>query len=817
MSLSPELAPLLADRTASYSSSDSVECQSKFTLESRVVRLFLRRRFWWFCLVGVAAIITLQLSFLPRTSLNRDFRRWHDLHLTRTDVRRLYLVELRINRPDSDGCTIEQHVDTYLRQLTAINAKYASGLAASETPDLTTYTEQQMRQLGYRTNKYNYPLVQGLRLPRRLSLHLLDSKSGRLLYKTPLEELETSTPSYFTFGKNGTVRSAFIYANDGLPEDYSLLMENNISPQNKIVIFSHTLASEFSLTDKILYAESLGCLAVIVRGDGAKEHAISRDFKPTTPPEERFRLPVSFSLAQPILEAMGEPRTPFAEWKHLPVCFDNSLELELTTEFDPWPLNATNIVASLEGVLNDGEIIIGTSRDAFTSLNPLSGHAVMFETMRRFQNLRKLGWRPLRTIRFVSWDSARSGDLGALASVNDPRMFQTNLPILAYVNLDDDLVTGSHFDVAANPLFNHLIKEISRLVPFAKNSTYFKRLLKDDEDEMSAIGKFYDQKVSDDNNNDDSDNNEDDDGDDEDEGVTSLYHYWHLQDNATINNKLGNVMAGKDTSIFEIVKSYPILNLKFGQSPSHNDSVFVPESNYYSYKWLTNDIDKSLELHGLLVRFLGLFVLSLEEHEVVDTKAQPYFKQVKNFFEEFEIDKHKIIREWNDSVVDESLFSKSLFSKSAIYTDIMAKIKDPDYKVTMGAMFNQTDIILDQLVEQACVFDLYNKGVEDLLTTDYPWYKMLKKVHIYAKFKVANYKILRLEKELNLVGQDEDSKVYHHFMYEVSKGFISSGEKIKRGAFLSLYEAADVQDEREMARLVVERYESLKAVLRKMT
>lgn len=810
----PESAPLLLQRTLSYSSVDSFDRRSKFTLESRVVRLFLRRRFWWFCLLGVAAIITLQLSFLPRTSLNRDFRRWHDLHLTRTDVRRIFLVELRIGRPDQDGLTIEQHVDAYLRQLTAINGKHATGLASSDSPELTAFVEQQMRLLGYRTNTHTYPVASELRVPRGLSLHLLDTKSGRKLYSAPLKEPETQTPSFFTFGKNGTVRGAFIYANKGLPDDYLLLESQKISPKGKIVIFSHTLSSDYSLSDKILYAERLGCLAVIVQGDPEVEFAISRDFKPTSRPDQKFRLPVSFNLAQPILKAMGVPKAPFLEWKYLPECTEGSLELELTTEFDSQPLNASNIVATLDGVLNDGEIIVGASRDVLTSLNPLSGHAVLLETMRRFQNLRKLGWRPLRTIRFVSWDSARSGAQGALASADDPNMFQSNLPVLAYVNLDDDLVTGSHFSVDSNPLFNHLIKEISRLVPFSKSSPYFKRLLKDNESTKTSITQFYELaslEVSDG----ETDTEDGDDDDDDDNDITSLYRYWHWQDNSTINNKLGNVIAGKDSSIFEIVKSYPVLNFKFGQSPNHNDSIFLPESNFYSYKWLATEVDKSLELHGLLVRFLGLFVLSLEEHEVVDAKALVYFSQVKEFFEDFEEDKHRIIKEWNGVIVDESLFAKSFFTKSAIYTDIMANIKNPDYKITVGALFNQTNVLLQQLVDQSCVFDLYNKEVEDLWTTDYPWYKMLKKVHIYAKFKVANYKTLRLEKELNL--PDMDGKSFHHFMYEQSNGLINNGEKLKRGAFSSLYEAADRGDDRHMAKLVVKRYESLKAVLRKMT
>lgn len=806
--MAQESVPLLRTRTDSYASTQS-DCQSRFTLESRAVRQFFRRRFWWFCVLGVAAIIVLQLSFLPRTSLNRDFRRWHDLHLAKTDVKRIYLVELCVGRADPDGLTIEQHVDTHLVNLTTLSRKLSSGLASSDAPLLTSYVEKSMRSLGFRTRTYTYPLLPLLQLPRSLSLHLVDSKSGRKLYTAPMEEPSGRTPAFFPFGSNGTVKAQFIYANNGLPADYDLLLKNSISPQGKIVIFSHSLASEYSLAQKIAYVESLGCAAVVVQGDQDLDTSVSRNFKPETVPESRFRVPISYNLAVPILAAMGMPSSDFSKWKWLPYCVDNSLLLELTSEFAPSPLNATNVVAEIDGVINDGEIVVGAARDVLTSLNPQSGHAVMLEVMRRFQNLRKVGWRPLRRIRFVSWDAARSGALGAFASSEDPAMFQSNLPILAYINLDDDLVTGSHFTVDANPLFNHLVAKTAKLIPFSRNSTYFKRLQKENElhehEEWArnSINSMYEA--------DEGDGDEEDDDDEDDGAMTSLYHYWRLQSNATINNSLGGIVAGKATSMFQLQKAAPVINLKFQQSPNHNDSAFAPESNFYNYKWLTTEVDKNLEFHGLLVRFVGLFVLSLEEHEVIDSRAHVYFKKVRSFFRNFENDNQDKLSAWRETQVLDSLHAKS-----ALLNDLKALVKDTDYNVTIGAVLNQTNTLLGRLVKQAVIFDEYNKEVEDLLTRDYPWYKMLKKVHIYAKFKVANYKSLRIEKELTLQ-EDDASADFHHFMYDVPRGFLTNNQKLEQGAFGALYEAVAEDRMKHLVKLIDLRYEVLKSVLRKMT
>lgn len=787
-----ESTPLLESQSSPlhFGSQFSLDgAESTFSATSR--GNFLRRRFWWFAALGVAAIIALQLSFLPRTSLNRDFRRWHELHLTKTDVKRIFLVQLQRGHAEHDGLTVEDHVGEWLAEFSAVNAKSPLGMAASVAPELAATVERKMRLFGFATNAHTYPLLQKLRAPVLLALRLVDAAKDRVLYTAPMLEPGAATPAYYVFGANGTVDAPYTYANQATPDDLALLAKHDVPVAGRVLVFAHPLAAEHLLADKIFAAEALGCAAVVVYGDAAADDAVSRQFRPLQPPVPRLRLPVSYSAIQPVLHALSPAMAPFQTWPHSPQPPDDGLHLQMDCEFSPDSLHATNIEASLEGVINDAMIVVGAARDVLTATNPLSGHAVMLEVMRRFQLLRQKGWRPLRTIRFVSWDATHSGALGSRIMVQDSSIFPYNLPVLAYINLDENVVTGDHFSVDANPLFNHVLRDTARFVPFPKNSSHYRRISKSDGNLIEG---------------------------DTDDDETSLYHYWDLQNGAYINNKVGDAFADTDAGTFQFTFGTPSINMKFEQSPSHNDSLFVPESNLYSLTWLTDAIDKTYVLHSLLVRFLGLLTLTLGEHEVVDYRTAKYFTLAKEFFDGFLGDNAKVLDSWATEEVP-----TSLVERSALLNDYKHLLDDVngEVSVTFNTVVMQMQELLNQLRNQSSVFDDYNKSVQEMWIADYPWYKMLKKVHIYAKFKVANYKLLRLEKGLTF-NADEAEKLTgrnetHHIMFETPQGQHSRAGMRLRGAFASMYAAVDGRDMNQLVAIMVALYERLKGTYKKIS
>ncbi|KAK8438389.1 hypothetical protein ACI3LY_004933 [Candidozyma auris] len=777
-------------------------------------RQFLRRRFWWFCIFGVLALIVLQLSFLPRTSVNRDFRRWHDLHLTKTDLKRIFLAQLKIGRPDDTGVTNEEHIAEWLRKFTTINSRHGAIVADGYHPELALFVDNEFAKMGFSTRSYEFDLPEGLKSPQSARIELLDSKSRRVLYAANLEEKtdfdrfkHQVTPSFFPFTSAGSVTGEFVFVNGGSPKDFALLEENNISFKNKIALISSEATSEYSVTDRVDYALLQGCSAVLVFGSKDTPLVISRNYKPADVPEPQIRLPASYRSVEPILEALGPATGNFTHWKVNPV--SNSLCLTVSSESYGHGARSKVVIGSLKGVMNDAEIIIGASRDSLTSVNPNSGHAVMLEVMRAFQRLRKLGWKPLRTIKFISWDSSRSSQLGAKAALSDPKVFAENMPLLAYINLDGDVVTGSHFDVDSNPLTNHIIKQVASIVPFSKNSTAYRRVTKPKTEGAQE--------------------RDDGDDDDDDDDQTSLYRYWRKESGANINNVLGDAFIASDAGVFQFGADTPVINLKFSESKSHNESTYNPESDYYSYKWLRDEqIDPNFDLHGTLVRFLGLLILSLEEREVVDYRLEPYFEFAQERFALFREVMCETLKEWESEKVD-----TFILEKTSILKDILEKKKSPaifnpgfwghtDDEVTVGDVLNQFEELLKDASAQALIFDAYNHDVENLLTEDYPWYKMLKKVHIYAKFKVTNYKLLRIERDLAANEDDSDavgSIVTRHFMYESPsrKGAcLSNKDREQRGSFAGFFHAVENGDLEKLVELISVRYEHLHTIHKKI-
>ncbi|KAM9896098.1 hypothetical protein OXX69_010781 [Metschnikowia pulcherrima] len=162
---------------------------------------------------------------------------------------------------------------------------------------------------------------------------------------------------------------------------------------------------------------------------------------------------------------------------------------------------------------------------------------------------------------------------------------------------------------------------------------------------------------------------------------------------------------------------------------------------------------------------------------------------------------------------------------TSLQYDIQEKKENWDGAITIHDIFSQLTDLFQMTVEQARTFDLYNQEVENLWTTDYPWYRMIRKIHVYAKFKVTNYKLLRLERELSQMvdwledQHDEISEdvTYHHFMFDVPQGVQSVREKEKRGAFAAFYEAFDDHSVKDIVKLAAAKYERLKAVYKKIT
>jgi len=67
-------------------------------------------------------------------------------------------------------------------------------------------------------------------------------------------------------------------------------------------------------------------------------------------------------------------------------------------------------------------LVVGNHRDAWIAGgagDPNSGSAVMNEVIRSFGEALKLGWKPLRTVVFASWDGEEYGLIGSTEWVEE--------------------------------------------------------------------------------------------------------------------------------------------------------------------------------------------------------------------------------------------------------------------------------------------------------------------------------------------------------------------------------------------------------------
>ena len=67
-------------------------------------------------LFGYSGINYFSINVLPRTSLARDYRNWHGIRLTKTDVKRHYLQMTGIGK-SQNTLTTEEYIDSLLKIL----------------------------------------------------------------------------------------------------------------------------------------------------------------------------------------------------------------------------------------------------------------------------------------------------------------------------------------------------------------------------------------------------------------------------------------------------------------------------------------------------------------------------------------------------------------------------------------------------------------------------------------------------------------------------------------------------------------------------
>lgn len=570
-------------------------------LKNFTVAQLKRRRFLVVSIFSLLCMCIFNLIFLPRTSLDRDLRRLYGGVLTFDDVSRMFLNQLHYR----------SHTETYL-DIYNTNMHYSGGDYKSSETLMKGFSNLDTRVESYEVF---------MSTPIKMELKLLDDQSGNVVFEPSLKEGDEI--SYYPYSASGAVNSKFVYVNYGLNEDYGKLAENSVDVQDKIFIIRvrniHPsllveLAQEHGAKAVLFYkdpyddgkfTEKNGYMDFPL-GYARSYHAIDKytgNFiyrqpgDPTTPGWSPYLfdnykrlenpdtipkipiVPISFTEIQPILKRINKIG-PSLDWNGDILDFDyrpgpsEDFTLSLNTRMEAGVKPVHNIITTIPGIMADEEIIIGASRDVIGGHGGVSnGEISLVEMARGFDELFKRGWKPLRTIKLISWDGSSMGLLGSTEYGEYHAQKLVNNCIV-YINLDH--VRGNVLSIDANPLFNRVIGQVMKLIAVDNSET-------------------LDDRFS--------------------------YH------NGTIN-LIGERV--NDYSVFQNHLGIPSINIGFVADKT-TDPVGYHNSRYDNSQ-LLKSFDPHVRLHGLLAQFVGMLAIELSEHEILNVHSSDYMRLIDTEF-----------------------------------------------------------------------------------------------------------------------------------------------------------------------------------------
>lgn len=547
------------------------------------------------CIFSIIVLLLFNLIFLPRTSLDRDLRRLHGEYLTYDDCTRLYLTHLTMKN------NIDEYMEFHEEELHMPGENYEA-------------TMETLKEFKFKSSAEKYETW----LARPLDSYLKLYAGKKLVYDADLKETELF--SFYPYSANGFFSGKYIFANHGTDEDFAALAAANVTMKGRIVILRNGLAYP---SIKVHNAELNGAKGAVIYSDpyddgafrksnGFKEfpHGPARNsysiqketlnrileqpgdpstpgwsstlfakrVKPDTIPQIPV-VPISYNSIKPILASLDEGpdlgwKGDYEDFHYTPGTSNNTLELGNKIQFKIKPIY--NIVTNVKGIIEDEEIIVGASRDVIGGIGgSSSGFASLMEMARGFNELAKKGWRPLRTIKLISWDGSSYGLLGS-TEFGEFYAHKLTKNALIYINLDG--VRGTEFLLESNPIFNSLLRDSMRQIRW--------------NDEIS------------------------------------LYQYFKSQQNGTaiplISQRIG------DYSVFQSHLGVPSVNIGFSNR-QNIDPVPYDNSKYDSLAWLSS-FDESLRIPSVVAQFAGYFVLQMSEKEIVHVHTKDYLTQIEHRF-----------------------------------------------------------------------------------------------------------------------------------------------------------------------------------------
>ena len=338
-------------------------------------------------------------------------------------------------------------------------------------------------------------------------------------------------PTYNAYSIDGDVTGPLVYVNYGLPEDYEILERRGISVKGAIIIarYGHSwrgikpqVGAEHGAIGCIIYSDprddgySPG--EVFPKGPMRPKEGVQRGSvqdssvfmgDPLTPgigataDAKRLAikdaqsltkipvLPISYSDAQPLLQAIAGPVAP-GDWRGgLPFTYHlgpGPAKVHLKV-FSNWNMATLyDVIGKIPGAsIPDEWVIRGNHHDAWVNgaEDPISGMVAVLEEARAMGELVKQGWKPKRTLIYCAWDGEEPGLLGSTEWV-ETHVDDLRKHAVVYINSDSN--SRGFFGLEGSHTFEHFINDVARDVqdPETKLSVWKREQLKELENAGTA-------------------------------------------------------------------------------------------------------------------------------------------------------------------------------------------------------------------------------------------------------------------------------------------------------------------------------------------
>ncbi|XP_060029406.1 transferrin receptor protein 2 isoform X2 [Erinaceus europaeus] len=390
-----------------------------------------------------------------------------------------------------EGCLEEAIRQTSLRERVAGSA----GMAALAGDIRQALSRQKLDHVWMDTHYV------GLQFPDPAhpnTLHWVDEAGGQLRLEDP--------DVYCPYSATGNATGALVYAHYGRPGDLQHLRSLGVEPAGRLLLMR---LGAISFAQKVASAQDFGALGVLIYPDPADlsqdphkpelpshravyGHVHLGTGDPYTPGFPSFNQtqfppvqssglpsilaqPISADIALQLLRKLQGPEAP-QEWQgrlpHSPYRLGPGPGLRLTVNNHRVSTPISNIFGCIEGRSEpDHYVVIGAQRDAWGpgAAKSAVGTAILLELVRTFSSMVSKGFRPRRSLLFISWDG---GDFGSVGSTEwlEGYLSVLHLKAVVYVSLDNAVLGDDKFHAKTSPLLISLIENILKQVDSPNHS-----------------------------------------------------------------------------------------------------------------------------------------------------------------------------------------------------------------------------------------------------------------------------------------------------------------------------------------------------------